>query len=269
MSLKGRVSKLVTTGFAVAILSSSLFLGSASAETGGGLNGIGSQQTQTQTTVTQEQTTQSTQTNNSTSQESTGADVVGGLFEGVGVDQQTAQKANTMMQPVARLVNLGFAVVLSIAFLGMFFITALDLLYIAFPPVRNMLYKQASSGGGMMGGGMQQSQPTTLGRWVSDEAVAVVATSQGGSQSTGGFGGGFGMGMGGYGMGGFGMGAGSQQQASTKSVILEYLKKRAFFLAMFGLCAVLLSTTIFTDLGIKLGSWILTRLIGVENNFPE
>lgn len=287
-------------GKRVSAVSLTLFLtvgltGVAFAE-GNGLNGIGSQPTtqtqQTQTTQQASTTTQQTPTTTqttTTTQES-GADVVGGLMKGVGVDGEASQRASTMMAPLAKSVNFLFATIMLFATLGMFLITALDLLYIAVPPVRGFLYQggqQAQAGGGMgmggmgmggfgggyggghfggmsggmsggMGGGGQQQQPNFLTRFISDEAVAAVSGMQGQQQQ----GGGMGMGM---------MGGGMQQQQppKVKSVIFDYLKKRVFFLLMFGLCAVLLSTTIFTDLGVKAGSWILTRLLGMKQNFPQ
>jgi hypothetical protein len=226
-----------------------------------------------------------------------GGATIGSIFDNIGVDAEAAKKASQYVGPASKFVNLCFAIILSIASLGLFLITALDLLYIAVPPLRNLLYpggqEQGGSGGGMGmggmgmggmgmggmrggygggmgmggmgmgGGGQQQPQGNMISRWISDEAVAAVAHLQP-QQSGGGMG--MGMGMGGMGMGG--MGGGAQAPAPMKSVLVEYLKKRAFFLIMFGVCAVLLSTTIFSDLGIKLGGWILNRLFGFETNFP-
>jgi hypothetical protein len=219
---------------------------------------------------------------------------IGSIFDNIGVDAEAAKKASQYVGPASKVVNLIFAIVLSIASLGLFLITSLDLLYIAVPPLRNLLYpggqEQGGGGGGMGmggmgmggmgmggmggmrggygggmggmgmgGGGQQQPQGNMISRWISDEAVAAVAHLQPPQQSGG-------MGMGG--MGGMGMGGGAQAPAPMKSVLVEYLKKRAFFLIMFGICAVLLSTTIFSDLGIKLGGWLLNRLFGFESNFP-
>lgn len=58
-----------------------------------------------------------------------------------------------------------------------------------------------------------------------------------------------GMGMGGMGMGGMG---GGGQQTSTKSVITQYFKKRVFFLVIFAVATILLTSSVFTDCGINL-----------------
>jgi hypothetical protein len=261
----------------------------------GGLNGIGGQEpstSQTQTTPqtqpvpqTAPQTTQQTATAPPSTTSPTGesnSSVVGGLFNGIGVDGEASQKANAYMAPFAKMSNLLFALILLIASLGLFLITALDLLYISVPPLRNLLYQGGQSqgapsggmgmgmggmggfggggfggggfGGGGMMGGQQQQQPSFVSRFISDEAVAAVEGLQGSSQPQGGM---------------MGMMGGQQQQPKMKSVILSYLKKRVFFLLAFGVCAVLLSTTIFTDLGVKLGGWMLTRLLGLKDNFPQ
>ena len=110
-----------------------------------------------------------------------------------------------------------------------------------------------------MGGGAQPSQ-SGIGRFVSDEAVAAL------SEATANAGGGGGMGMGGMGMGmgmgGMGMGGAAQAQPKTKSVIFTYLKKRAFALIMFALCVVLLTSTLFTDIGLYIGQWIIDTVGG-------
>ncbi len=172
--------------------------------------------------------------------------VIETLFDGVGVDKEAADTASMYMSPIVELVNLTVALILGVASLGMFFITGLDLLYIAVPPLRNLLNPSNSS---------------SIGRWISDEALAVVGAQNSSQpqvivapQSDV-------MGMTGYGAG---MMRGIQREPDKpKVMIINYLKKRVYFLFMFGVCVVLLSTTIFTDLGMKLGSWILTRLSGI------
>ncbi|WP_445612977.1 hypothetical protein [Geobacillus sp. YF-1] len=172
--------------------------------------------------------------------------VIETLFDGVGVDKEAADTASMYMSPIVELVNLIVALILGVASLGMFFITGLDLLYIAVPPLRNLLNPSNSS---------------SIGRWISDEALAVVGAQNSSQpqviaapQSDV-------MGMTGYGAGM--MGGIQREPDKPKVMIINYLKKRVYFLFMFGVCVVLLSTTIFTDLGMKLGSWILTRLSGI------
>lgn len=205
------------------------------------------------------------------------ADAVGSLFDELGVDEEATAKAKSFTSPVAYWANIGFAVLLSFAFIAMFFVTGIDLLYIAFPPIRKFLLpeQQQGGGGGMMGmggmgmggmgmGGGQQSSGSSLGRWISDEALAAVNESQ--PQQGGGGMGGM-MGMGGMGMGGMGMGGGAQ--AKPKVLIVSYFKKRVIFLVLFAICALLLSTTLFTDIGISLGTWVMNRLLGLNSSIPE
>ena len=107
-----------------------------------------------------------------------------------------------------------------------------------------------------MGGGTQgQSQEYGMHRrWVSDEAVNCAALAnpqpQGGGMGMSPMGGMGGMGMGGGMMGG--MGGQQQQPMPTKSVIMMYLKKRTFFLIVFAVATILLTSSIFTDCGINL-----------------
>lgn len=258
------VKRTIVSGLSAIILSMTLLSTIALAEDNG-LNGIGvDQATQTQVAPPATETPPP-----SVYVESSSAQAVGGLFSNVGMDAEASAKANEYMHPIAKAANLIFAIILSFAFIAMFVITALDLLYIAVPPVRSILYKggaQASGGGGMgmggmggmgggfgggMGGGMAQPQQSSI-QLISDEAVAAVQASQ--PQQGGGM------------MGGFGGGA--SQPTSTKSVIASYMKKRTIFLVLFGVCAVLLSTTIFTDIGVSVGSWALNRLTGVNENIP-
>lgn len=64
---------------------------------------------------------------------------------------------------------------------------------------------------------------------------------------------GMGMGMGGGMMSVAGQ---AQQPMPMKSVILEYLKKRAFFLVIFSVATIVLMSSIFTDCGINLAELI-------------
>lgn len=211
--------------------------------------------------------TQQTQGNsNSTTKPSSSnkerADAIGSMFDNVGVDNESMQKANTYLNPTARILNTIMAIILGFTSLALFLISALDLLYIAFPPIRSLLNVQGgstSSGIGASVGGSQTS--SFFSRWISDEAVASVVKA-GSEQSSGGFGGG------GFG-GGFGGGmVSSAQKPKTKSVIVGYLKKRSFFLIVFAICCILFSTTVFTDLGIKVGTWLLGVITGVSNSIP-
>ena len=241
------------------------------------LNGIGATQANTGA-VEQTQPTQTTPTEGGTT-----AEALQAANEALGVTPEAMDTASSIMSPVAYWANIAFAVLLTFAFIAMFFITGIDLVYIAFPPIRGFLLPEQPQGGGMgmgmggFGGGMggmggqPQQSSSKLGQWISDEAKAAVQSSQpqGGGMGGGGFGGGFGGGMGGGFGGGFGGGMGGSEPAKPKSVIMSYFKKRVVFLVLFGVCALLLSTTLFTDIGINIGTWIMNRLLGISDSIPE
>lgn len=194
------------------------------------------------------------------------------------MDPKHLEKASETMNPLVNLLGYvaGGIVVLTVA--GVVVITALDLMYIAIPPIRNILYKGGAAGAGgmmgaggmgmhgrfgMMGGGVQGAQQTR--QWVSDEAVACAALLGGGAQAQGAMGGGMGM-MGGYGgMGGMqAMGANQQQAQSTKSVIGMYFKKRVFFLILLALCIIVLTSSALMNCGVNIAQWVL-KIINMLN----
>lgn len=230
------------------------------------------------------------------------ANAIGNMFNQAGPDAEAIEAANSFIAPLASILNKVMAVILGLTSLLMMFITVLDLLYMAFPPIRdhldggrlgaaNMMGGGRGSrgmggmrggmggmrggygmgggmgggmmggmnggmngmGGGMMGGGMpggmnggmQQQQQvggglSAVGRWVSDEAIAACMESQGGAM------------QGQMGMGG----------TPVKSMVFSYMKKRAMFLILFGVCLILFTSTVFTDLGVRLGTWILKIILG-------
>lgn len=195
------------------------------------------------------------------------------------MDPKHLEKASETMNPIVNLLGYvaGGIIVLTVA--GVVVITALDLMYIAIPPIRNVLYKGGAAAGaggmmsaggmgmhgrfGMMGGGAQGAQQTR--QWVSDEAVACAALLGGGAQAQGAMGGGMGM-MGGYGgMGGMqAMGANQQQAQSTKSVIGMYFKKRLFFLILLALCIIVLTSSALMNCGVNIAQWVL-KIINMLN----
>lgn len=92
------------------------------------------------------------------------------------------------------------------------------------------------------------------------------ATQSGGSMG-GGFGGPMGGGFGGpMGGGGFGgsMGGASQQLPKPKATLPIYLRKRVVFLVLFGVCLVVFTCTAFTDLGIKVGNFLIEAVSGLN-----
>lgn len=173
------------------------------------------------------------------------------------VTDQNMSDAKQYASPITNILGTATGFIVMVVSAAIFVVTALDLCYIGLPFTRNFLNPQAQGGGSPMGGmspmgGTGGAQPQGK-RWVSDEAVACVAMAnpQGGSGGMSPMGG---MGMGGMGMGGMGMGGsmGGAQQQPTKSVIMTYLKKRAFFLIIFAVATILLTSSIFTDCGINL-----------------
>lgn len=205
------------------------------------------------------------------------ANAIGDMFKEASIKQESIKEVNEFIRPFALIMNKVAAGILGLTSLAMMLITVLDLTYIAVPFIRdfldggvrgaNQMQGQAGMGGmnsmggmggsryggsryGGMGGGMQGGMNqqanqlggglSAIGRLVSDEAIASTLETQGG-----------------------GMGA-SSANGSVKSMIGSYMKKRAFFLIMFGVCAILFTSTIFTDIGVRLGTWILGLLMGVR-----
>ncbi len=191
------------------------------------------------------------------------------------IGDEEMQKANNLASPVVSVIGTigGFLVLIASA--AIFAITALDLLYIGVPFTRTFLAPAQSSGGGMGMGGMGMGGMGSMGgaqqqpqgkQWVSDEALVAVQ-SMSGTQSSGG-----GMGMGGMGMGMGGMGSmgGAQQQPqSTKSVIMQYLKKRVFFIVIFFVCTIVLTSSIVSDCGINLGKLALKAISALNGNMSD
>ena len=64
-------------------------------------------------------------------------------------------------------------------------------------------------------------------------------------------------------MGGM-MGAAQQQPVKAKNLIFAYMKKRSFTLIMLGICLVLFTCTVFTDIGTMLGMKLLGLLSGIS-----
>lgn len=185
------------------------------------------------------------------------------------IGDEEMQKANNLASPMVSVIGTIAGFIVLIASAAIFAITALDLLYIGVPFTRTYLAPAQTSGGGGMGmmGGMggQQQQPQRR-QWVSDEAIQAVQLAN----PSGGAGGGMPMGgMGGM-MGGMGaMGGGQQQPQSTKSVILGYFKKRVFFIVVFSLCTIVLTSSIVTDCGINLGKLFLKATAALNGNLSE
>lgn len=216
------------------------------------------------------------------------SDDIGDILAGhEGMSSDQLETASKWSEPITNVIGyaMGIIIILTITFVGL--ITALDLLYIAVPPIRNLLYKAGTDGTGAYTGGMGAGgygmggyghrgmgsmgvggaaggsvKPT---QWVSDEAVACAALL-GGSQQSVNMGMGSMGGMGGMGMGGMGMGATPNQQVpmKMKSVLWVYLKKRAVFLVLLVVAVMVLTSSAIMGTGVNLAKWVL-RIFSMLN----
>lgn len=197
-----------------------------------------------------------------------------------GVTSEQLDSASKAMSPVTTIIGYVTGGILILTIAGVFAITALDLLYIAIPPVRNILYKAGTDGtGGFTGGfgaggyGRGMGGMAAMGaggaaggtkkptQWVSDEAVACAALLGGSAQTANG-----GMpGMGGMGYG-MGMQQQQQQQPTTRSVIAMYFRKRIFFMILLALCVIVLSSSALMDCGVNLAEWFLKIVDMINGN---
>lgn len=229
------------------------------------LDSLTNNQNQTQT-QTQNQGTASTQEGD------THNEGVSDFLKGyTPVTEQQMETAQNYASPITNLFGNLAGLIIILVSAAIVCVTACDLAYIGLPFMRSILnpgYNAQGGGmqsmggmggfGGRMGmgmGGMQggQAQGQEYGlhrRWVSDEAVLCVQANNP-MQQQGGMGGGM-MGGGMMGMGSGMMGGQQQQQQPTKSVIMEYLKKRTIFLVIFAVATILLTSSIFTDCGINI-----------------
>lgn len=185
------------------------------------------------------------------------------------VTNEQMNKASEVVSPVTSFFGYLTGGVIVITSSAIFVITALDLAYIAIPFLRGLLYSgdTGSSSGAMsmggygMRGGYSQagnsgggSKPLQL---VSDEAIQAVSLASGQSSS---------MGMQGYGMGM--QGSMQQQSVGTKSVILAYFKKRIFFIVLFAICTIVLTSSILLGTGVNLAKWIMQLIQAFNNAIP-
>ena len=199
---------------------------------------------------------------------STGNPLTGYMKKYKPVTDQNMKQAGVVATPLVNAIGTvtGFILIVTVAGIGL--VTALDLAYIGIPRLRPFLAPNggAQAGGmsspmggmgmgmrgGMMGGGMMggSSQPATGGhQWVSDEALASVAMAGAVAQPADG-----GMSPMGGGMmrGGMMGGATQQQPAKQSSVIFTYLKKRVFFIVLFSVAVILLTSSVLMDCGINI-----------------
>lgn len=216
---------------------------------------------------TKENTTNSAETNSGTTGDVNtgtgqrqGSDVSDTLKGFKPVTKEDMAKARQSSSWLTDIIGYAISFLVILTFLGIGLITALDVLYMAFPPVRSFLYTAGTDGAGGMSG-MNMSGNSSIGgrQWVSDEAVQVASMLGGSAQATGhapGMGMGMPMGM----MGMPGAQSPQKQQGGGRVAIGVYLQKRVVFLFFLGLASVLLFTSAFTDFGINVGGMVLELL---------
>ena len=190
-----------------------------------------------------------------------------------GLTGEQLNVASGTLSPLTNAIGYVVGAIVVLIFAGITLITALDLLYIAIPPVRNILYKAGTDGtgaytGGMPGGGYNRGGMGMMGmggvggaaggsakptQWVSDEAVQCAALMGGSAPNQ----------MGGP------MGPGMQQpnaQVNKGSVITAYFKKRAFFLVILAVCVIILTSSALLGTGVNLAQWGI-KLINIVNGY--
>ena len=196
-----------------------------------------------------------------------------------GMTGKQLETAGRTLGPITNILGYIVGGIVVLTFGGVFVITALDIMYITIPPIRNILYKSGTDGtgaytGGMPGGGYGMRGGYGMGgmmsgaggpaagtnkptQWISDEAVACAALLGGSAQAQGGA-------MGGYG----GIGGMQQQQQAMpmKSVIGTYFKKRMFFMVLLAVCAIVLTSSVLLGTGVNLAKWIL-KIIDMMNGY--
>lgn len=206
-----------------------------------------------------------------------------------GMTADNLENASTTLSPLANIAGNIIGGIVVLVFFGMFLTTAIDLLYIAFPPIRNVLYKGnagAQQGGAMQGGmpmmsgygggrfssmmgGMMGQQGGGIGgtlqsiQWISDEAIQCVAMAiqGGGAQPQ--------MAAGNPMMAGMAGGM-PQQQApmSTRSTIGMYMKKRMLFMILLAMCVIVLTSSALLGTGVNLAMWLTKIINAVNGNIP-
>ena len=179
--------------------------------------------------------------------------------------------AQSQLSPVTTAVGylVGGAVVLITV--GIFAITALDLIYLSFPFTRKYLFVDGGGNG------------TERRQLVSDEAVQCLAlmgnnqqsATSGGSSFGGSSFGGSSFGGSSFGGSSFGGGMGASSNSSgdnspkTKSVLAVYFKKRIVFMILLGVCVITLTSSIFLDTGINLAEWFIKIMNSVNGSISN
>lgn len=184
-----------------------------------------------------------------------------------GVTGTQLNEASNAISPITNAIGWVSGVIIALIAVGIFLVTAIDLLYIAIPPIRPFLYTAGTDGTGastagrypsMYGGaygGMQNQQQKRRIQFVSDECVQICAL-MGGSAPTEGIG--MMNRMGGY-------GAQPQNQMSRGSVIGAYLKKRAVFIVILVVSIIVLMSSALMGFGVNLALWGIKIISAISN----
>lgn len=168
------------------------------------------------------------------------------------ITEENMQFATTTMSPFVRLMGNITGCIVVFTMIGIFFVTALDLCYIAIPPIRSFLNPQSMPNVGMPIGGIgmpSMQNQSTKRKWVSDEAVMVVNQNLMSAQP----------------MPNMYSEPQPPQPQPVKIVIFEYFKKRVLFMIIFAIATTLLLSSIFTDCGLniaELGVKVMNKLNG-------
>jgi hypothetical protein len=191
------------------------------------------------------------------------------------ITQEEANEAVRLAQPVVKVIRIVMSLILAVLPVLILLSSLIDIACLCISPLRKAVVATSDAGGagggmGMGGmGGMGMGGPMggggaaapvgwtqQIAQWASKEAQDTARECAGG---------GAGGGMGGMGMGmGMGMGGPAASAPSSKSLLITYLKKRVVFLVAFGVCVILFSCTAFTDLGLKIGAWIVEKVQSIS-----
>ena len=156
-------------------------------------------------------------------------------------DKQTMQEGTTYVNNTFGTL---LSVLIMIFFAGLTFTTVTDLLYIGVPFVRPYLYNGENQQGQQMQssinnfGGFNATQGMPNQQQVQNQHKNICLIS--GELKV--------------------MAMNNAMTQNKKSLILEYMKSRSLSLIMFTLCAILLTTSIFTNFGINVGNCLLHML---------
>ena len=169
-------------------------------------------------------------------------DAVGDFFNNITpITKDNMASAQAAMSPLMNGVGTFTGIIIALASVCLGLITALDLLYIAVPFVRPLLYSQGK-------------------QWVSDECLACVGGNGGGSAPSpapAGMGG-FNPGMGGGMPPAGGMPApGGNSGGGVKYITLSYLKRRMVFIIAFVICTIVLTSSVLLKCGVNIAELIL------------